>query len=218
MRFAENTTFDNLFQLNYEELIGGFKLQGRWQTDFFRNSHDIILELGCGKGEYTTGLAERHPHQNYIGTDIKGARLWRGLKTAQQKNLGNVAFIRTRINLIPYVFGADEISELWITFPDPQPRAINAKKRLTSPEFLARYRQFLKADGRIHLKTDNIIFFEYTLDVIKEEGHELLYSNYDVYGSDLDNEVVHIQTFYEKIWLENGTKIKYLIFKLKPIG
>ncbi len=213
-RFAENKTFSNLFQLYYEDLIKGFALKGHWSKDFFNNNNDIVLELGCGKGEYTTGLAERRPDQNFIGTDIKGARLWRGLTTAKERNLLNTAFIRTRINLIEYCFGTDEVSEIWITFPDPQPREIKTKKRLSSPEFIDRYRQFLKPDGIIHLKTDNIIFFEYTLDVIKESGHELLYCNYDIYDSEMDNEVTQIQTFYEKIWLTNGTKIKYLKFKL----
>ncbi len=216
MRFAENLTFGNLFQLYYEDLINGFPLKGKWSEEFFKNKHPIVLELGCGKGEYTTGLAERHPDINYIGTDIKGARLWRGLKTSQEKELVNTAFIRTRINLIEHCFGRNEVSEIWITFPDPQPREIKTKKRLTSPQFIERYRHFLKPDGIIHLKTDNIIFFEYTQDVIRDSGHELLYTNYDVYGSGLDTEVTQIQTFYENIWLNHGTKIKYLKFKLNP--
>ncbi len=213
-KFAENLTFDNLFQTSYEEVKKGFRLKGRWAPDFFKNDHPVILELGCGKGEYTVGLARNNPVVNYIGVDIKGARMWRGLKTAREENLTNVAFIRTRINLIEYYFGPDEVSEIWITFPDPHPRETKEKKRLTSPQFLERYRKFVKKTGVIHLKTDNIIFFDYTLDVIKEENLKLFYSSEDVYGEGLENEVTQIQTFYEKKWLEHGTKIKYIKFSL----
>ena len=172
------------------------------------------MELGCGKGEYTTGLAGRYPNKNFIGVDIQGARLWRGLKTAEEEQLKNVAFIRVRINLIPYIFDKNEVSEIWITFPDPRARKSDAKKRLTSPVFLERFKNFLKPGGIIHVKTDNIIFFENTLDVIEEGGHELLFKSYDIYSEDIDNEVTQIQTFYEKKWLVNGTKIKYLKFRL----
>ncbi len=213
-RFTENISFDNLFQYSYEEIINGFPFKGRWANDFFRNNHPIILELGCGKGEYTVGLAKRNLDKNYIGIDIKGARMWRGLKSAQEEGLTNVAFVRTRINLIEHYFDNNEVSEIWITFPDPQPREFKAKKRLTSPQFLNQYRKFLIKDGIIHLKTDNIIFFEYTLDVIKEEKLKLLFSSYNIYDEALDNELTQIQTFYEKKWLDHGTKIKYLKFKL----
>ncbi len=213
-RFAENLTFDNLFQLSYNEVKSGFHLKGKWAADFFKNDHPIILELGCGKGEYTVGLARNNPDKNYIGVDIKGARLWRGLKTASEENLMNVAFIRARINLIEYYFGPDEVSEIWITFPDPHPRETKERKRLTSPQFLKRYRKLVNKDGMVQLKTDNIIVFDYTLDVIREEKLELLYSSEDVYGDGLRNEVAQIQTFYEQKWLEHGTKIKYLKFSL----
>jgi len=213
-RFAENLTYDNLFQFPYEQIIKGFEYKGKWNDSFFKNRNEIVLELGCGKGEYTTGLARKHPDKNFIGADVKGARIWRGLKTADEENLFNVAFIRTRINLIEYYFGPDEVSEIWITFPDPQPRKLKIGKRLTSPGFLNSYAKFLKPGGIIHLKTDNIIFFEYTLDVIKEKGHELLYSTDDVYQTEKDNELTQIQTFYEQKWLNHGTKIKYLSFKL----
>ena len=213
-RFTDNANFDNLFQYSYEEIINGFPYKGRWANDFFKNNHPIIIELGCGKGEYTVGLAKRNPDKNYIGIDIKGARMWRGLKSAQEKGLTNVAFIRTRINLIEHYFDKNEVSEIWITFPDPQPREFKAKKRLTSPQFLNQYRMFLKKNSTIHLKTDNIIFFEYTKDIIKEEKQKLLFSSYDIYDESLDNELTQIQTFYEKKWLDHGTKIKYLKFKL----
>jgi len=215
--FAENLTFDNMFQLAYEDIVDGFKLSGNWNTDFFQNNNNIVLELGCGKGEYTVGMAQMFPKTNFIGIDIKGARIWRGLVIACEKKLNNVAFVRTRITLIEYVFGNNEISDIWITFPDPHPRKIKQKKRLTSPQFLNRYYKVLKPDGIIHLKTDNIIFFEYTLDVIREHGHELLYATYDVYGEENDDALTQIQTYYEKKWLDNGTKIKYLKFKLKPL-
>jgi tRNA (guanine-N7-)-methyltransferase len=213
--FAENETFGNLFQLHYEQLVRGFDLKRNWSPGFFDNENDLVLELGCGKGEYTTGLAARYPNKNFIGVDVQGARLWRGLKTVEEKKLGNAAFIRVRINLVPFIFGKDEVSEIWITFPDPRARKSDAKKRLTSPEFLERYKSFLKPDGIIHVKTDNIIFFENTLDVIKEGGHKLLFKTYDVYNEGFDNELTQIQTFYEKKWLTNGTKIKYLKFSLR---
>jgi tRNA (guanine-N7-)-methyltransferase len=142
--------------------------------------------------------------------------MWRGLKTANEEGLSNVAFIRTRINQIGYYFDRDEVSEIWITFPDPHPREIKTRKRLTSPQFLDQYRKFLKEEGVIHLKTDNIIFFEYTLDVIREEQLELLFASYDIYNGSIDNELTQIQTYYEKKWLEHGTRIKYLTFKLHP--
>lgn len=213
-RFAENLTFDNLFQRSFEELQNGFELKGNWAKSFFKNDGDIVLELGCGKGEYTVGLAQRYPEKNFIGIDIKGSRMNLGLNEAKNLGLKNVAYIRTRINLIEYCFGKDEVSEIWITFPDPQPRDIKAKKRLTSAWFLNHYSKFLKPGGIIHLKTDNIIFLESTLDVIREYGHKIHSLNYDVYGSELDNEVTQIQTFYEKKWLDHGTKIKFLEFSL----
>jgi tRNA (guanine-N7-)-methyltransferase len=217
-RFAENKTFSNMFQLSYEEVKNGFKYQGKWSRDFFGNDNPLVLELACGKGEYTVGLAERYPEKNFIGMDIKGARIWQGLVNAKEKGLSNVAFIRTRIDQIGFYFGKEEVDEIWITFPDPQPRVRDEKRRLTSPQFLKRYEPLLKKDHIIHLKTDNIIFYDYTLDVIKEYGHKLLYSNEDIYGSDLDNEVTQIQTFYEKMWLANGVKIKYLQFQLNKDG
>jgi tRNA (guanine-N7-)-methyltransferase len=215
-RFAENRTFNNLFQYRYEEVIHGFPLKGKWHEDFFHNNGDIVVEMGCGKGEYTVGLARKNPDKNFIGVDIKGARMWRGLKTAQEEGLKNVAFIRTRIELIPFYFAENEVSEIWITFPDPQIRAIKEKKRLTSHRFLSRYYQFLKPNGVIHLKTDALLLYDYTLEVIEQGGHSLLYANEDIYGSGLDNEVTAIQTFYEQKWLAYQTKIKYLKFRLNP--
>ncbi len=215
-RFAENLTFQNLFQYRYEEVIRGFPLKGKWHEKFFKNKGDIVVEMGCGKGEYTVGLARKFPDKNFIGVDIKGARMWRGLKTTREEDLKNVAFIRTRIELIPFYFDTDEVSEIWITFPDPQIKAIKEKKRLTSPRFLSRYKQFLRPGGLIHLKTDALLLYDYTLEVIEQGGHKLLYADEDIYGSGLDNEVTQIQTFYEKKWLEYDTPIKYIKFSLNP--
>lgn len=213
-RFAENKTFSNMFQYTFDEVKDGFYLKGNWRKSFFKNDNPIVVELACGKGEYAVGLAQRYPDKNFIGMDIKGARIWQGLVNAQKLNLSNVAFIRTRIDQIGFYFDEKEIDEIWITFPDPQPRRIKEKKRLTSPQFLARYKPLLKENHIIHLKTDNIIFYDYTMDVIREDNHELLYQNEDIYHSELDNEVTQIQTFYEKIWLKNGVKIKFLEFRI----
>jgi tRNA (guanine-N7-)-methyltransferase len=215
-RFAENETFDNLFQLNYEQLYQEtFHLKGKWSSDFFKNDHPIVLELGCGKGEYTIGLAQQKPDFNFIGVDIKGARLWRGLKTAHEKNMQNVAFLRTRIELINYFFSENEVSEIWITFPDPQPRNSREKKRLTSPIFLERYRQFLKKDGIIHLKTDSDLLYNYTMESLEERLNPVQYSTDDLYATNEELEVKQIRTFYEQIWLSQGLKIKYIRFGLK---
>lgn len=216
-RFAENLTFSNLFQLPYEEVIKGFDLKGKWKTEFFKNNHPLVLELGCGKGEYTVEMAKRTPEKNFIGVDIKGARMWRGLKTAQEDGLKNVAFVRTRIELSEYYFGAREVDEIWITFPDPQVKAVRERKRLTSPRFLNRYALFLNPEAIIHLKTDALLLYDYTREVVEQGGHKLLEANEDIYASGMDNEVTQIQTFYEKKWLKYGTKIKYLAFKLNPV-
>jgi len=212
-RFAENRTFTNLFQYTFDDLKNGFPLKGKWR-DFFKNNHPIILELGCGKGEYTIGLAEKYPNKNFIGVDVKGARLWRGLKNAREKELDNVAFIRTQIDLIHFFFGKNEISEIWITFPDPQIKKKNERKRLTSPKFLNKYREFLKPKGIIHLKTDALLLYDYTIEVIEDEGYNILFTNEDVYNSGINNEVTSIQTFYEKKWLQYNTPIKYLQFEV----
>lgn len=212
--FAENLTFDNLFQLRFEQLAAtGFPLKSKWK-DFFGNNYPIVLELGCGKGEYTIGLARNYPDMNYIGIDIKGARLWRGLKDAQKDQLRNVAFIRTRIELIEHFFGEGEISEIWITFPDPQPQFSRIRKRLTHQRFLERYASFLKTDGIIHLKTDSQLLYDYTLEVIRENGHKLLVAKDDLYSEEGEDVVKRIRTFYEQKWLALGIPIKYIRFAL----
>ena len=215
IRFDENVTFDHLFQLSYDELMKGFPLTGKWRRDYFKNDHPVILELGCGKGEYTVGLAQRYPEKNFIGIDIKGARLWRGCKTVQEKELKNVAFIRTKIELIEHYFEQDEVDEIWLIFPDPQPKKINAKKRLSSPQFLKRYGKIMKEGGLIHLKTDNSQLFEYTLEIIQEHQLELVCQTQDLYASDHKGPAGDIFTFYEDIFRDKGEKIKYLQFRIK---
>lgn len=214
-RFAENLTFDNFFQYQYEQLQSdGFPLKGRWHEAFFKNENPIIVELGCGKGEYAVGLARQYPDKNFIGVDIKGARMWRGLKTAKEEQLTNVAFLRTRIELIEHYFASGEVSEIWITFPDPQPRKSRAHKRLTSPRFINRYRNILKPEGVIHLKTDDMPLYAYTLEVIREGGHRLVFHTLDLYKLTDELDVKKIRTFYEQIWLEQGLTIKYIQFSL----
>ena len=211
-RFSENETFSNLIQLPYTEVMKGIPLKGKWSTDFFKNNQPIILELGCGKGEYTLGLAKKYPHINFLGVDVKGARLWRGCKTSCDDGMKNVGFIRTQIELIDHYFAPKEISEIWITFPDPQPKGYKSRKRLTSPLFLNRYRNILSKDGIIHLKTDNTSLFDYTLEIIEEFGHKLWYQERDIYESNCKDDPVEIQTFYEKKYLELGQAIHYLKF------
>jgi len=176
----------------------------------------VILELGCGKGEYTVGLARKYPHRNYIGIDIKGARMWRGARTAIDENLANVAFLRSQIGMVDKLFGSEEVSEVWITFPDPQPQGARESKRLTSPRFLKFYKPILKKDAIIHLKTDNTTLFDYTLEVVEQHKHKLLFATHDLYHETEKIEAGEIQTYYEKIWLGEGMTIKYLCFIMNP--
>jgi tRNA (guanine-N7-)-methyltransferase len=218
-RFAENATFKHFFQPSFFDLQAGFPLQGRWRKDFFHNNNPIIIELGCGKGEYTVALAARYPDKNFIGIDKKGARMWKGGKTSHEEAMPNVAFVRSRAELIGFVFGTEEIDEIWITFPEPQPNSPRSKKRFTSPQFLNRYRQILKPCGILHLKTDSDLVYESTLEVVKTEGHLLHFSCNDLYQYDVDDQVkdvIAVQTHYEKMWLEKGFKIKYMNFSLNP--
>lgn len=217
-RFRENETFDNVVQPLRDEVISGnFSLKGKWASTFFKNTKPIVLELGCGKGEYSVGLAERYPEKNFIGIDIKGARFWRGAKTALENNLQNVGFLRTQIELIESCFAQDEVSEIWITFPDPQIKYKRTKHRLTNSEFLERYKNILKKDGIIHLKTDSEFLHGYTLGLLHGLGHEVLYANNHVYKNEGAPEVVTaIQTFYETQYLSLNKPITYIQFKLKP--
>jgi tRNA (guanine-N7-)-methyltransferase len=214
-KFRENLTFECLIQPTTEEVLGkDHPIKGHWHEKVFKNQNPIVLELGCGKGEYTIALSERYPDKNFIGVDIKGARLWKGAKYATENALPNVAFLRTRIEFITSLFAENEVSEIWVTFADPQPN--KPKKRLTSHQFLAKYKTFLKPDGIIHLKTDSILLHESTLEVIKEGGHRLLEANNDIYApeSHVAEEITSIKTFYESQFLAKGMPITYLKFVL----
>ncbi len=216
-RFRENETFDNVFQPSREEVVGDlFALKGKWNSAFFNNDNPIILELGCGKGEYSVGLAERYPDKNFVGIDIKGARFWRGAKTAAETSMLNVAFVRTQIELIDHIFGEQEVDEIWITFPDPQIKYKRTKHRMTNSEFLLLYKKILKPEGIMNLKTDSEFMHGYTLGLLHGEGHEVLYANHNVYKNEgSPSEVTEIQTFYEKQYLEINKSITYIRFKIK---
>jgi len=235
-RFREMEQLERVFQPPFGEVFGkDFYLKGRWNSEVFHNDHPIILELGCGKGEYTIGLARLLPGNNYIGIDIKGARMWRGAKMAHDTNLTHVAFLRTRIEMIESFFGRDEIDEIWITFPDPQLKRRRNKKRLTGPRFLNSYRMLLKDNGIIHLKTDNEVLYNYTLELVKHNGLDVLHQTSDLYGtrrnarvadivaqpyhsSSLQDKVLSIKTFYESQYLDEGASIYYLSFRLPSSG
>lgn len=220
-RFADVAKFKNCVEVPNAYEVADFPLKGRWASDKFKNQNPITLELACGKGEYSLGQAQMYPERNFIGLDIKGNRLWKGAKEAQEKGLNNVVYLRTRIDHITNLFGEKEVDEIWIIFPDPQPE--KARKRLTSPLFIDRYRQILKDGGIIQLKTDNFPLFEYTQDVIAELGLKTLCESTDVYA-DLEKgenrflcsrePELRIQTYYEGLWLEEGRKINYIAFTL----
>jgi tRNA (guanine-N7-)-methyltransferase len=194
------------------DLQSHFDLRSKWHDAFFGNQNPVVVELGCGKGEYTVGLAARYPEKNFIGIDLKGARLWRGCKSVEEQQLKNAAFIRTRVDHLEKLFGPAEVSEIWITFPDPQPG--KPRKRLTSPFFLDKYSKILTDTGIIHLKTDDPDFFSYSREMINEEKYHLLFATEDLYNTGLIEDVNSIQTYYEKIWLEAGKKICYMKFSL----
>lgn len=216
-RFKENETFSNVFQPTREEVIANqLPLKGKWRADFFKNNNPIVLELGCGKGEYSVGLAQRNPDKNFIGIDIKGARFWRGAKTAIENGIQNVAFLRTQIELIEHCFDADEVDEIWITFPDPQIKYKRTKHRMTNAEFLERYKKILKPNGLMHLKTDSEFMHGYTLGLLHGLGHEVLYANHNVYKNEgAPADVTSIQTFYESQYLEVNKPITYIQFRIK---
>lgn len=212
-RFKENETFTNVFQPSREEVLNKtLGKEGQW-AQFFGNNNPIVLELGCGKGEYTVGLAKRYPNKNFIGIDIKGARFWRGAKTALEETLPNVAFIRTQIELVEHLFFTHEVAEIWITFPDPQIKYKRTKHRLTNPVFLDKYKQILIPSGCVHLKTDSEYMHGYTLGLLQGMGLPIAYSNHDVYKNEgSPEEVLGIQTFYENQYLAVGKPITYLRF------
>ena len=216
-RFRENETFSNVYQPNRDEVMNdAFDLKGNWNKEVFKNNNPIVLELGCGKGEYSVELARRYPNINFIGVDIKGSRFWRGAKTAVEENIPNVAFLRTQIELIENCFATHEVDEIWITFPDPQIKYKRTKHRLTNEEFLARYKNILKEEGIINLKTDSEFMHGYTLGLLHGAGHKVLYANHNVYRNEGAPEMVTgIQTFYESQYLEQNKPITYIKFQLK---
>lgn len=212
-KFAEMETFEHVVQAPFNKIENNdFHLKGKWASDFFRNENHIILELGCGKGEYTIELAEKYKNRNFIGVDIKGARLWQGAKQAINKKLQNVAFLRTNIEIVQQFFDKDEIAEIWLTFPDPQMK--KTRKRLTSTIFLNKYKTFLKKAGIVHLKTDSNFQYKYTYELARLNDFEIITETDDLYHSDLLNENLQIKTFYEKQWLNRGITIKYIAFRL----
>lgn len=221
-KFTEFSSFTNSYE-NFDvkdPVLRGadgeeIQLKGRWNKIHFQNNAPIILELACGHGDYTVEMARLDPHKNFIGVDIKGARIWRGAKTAIEENQTNAAFLRTRIEVIEHFFGPDEISEIWITFPDPFERKSKGNRRLTSQNFLDRYRQFLKKDGVVHLKTDADSLYAYTLDVINQDNHCVIeYQNENIYSGSFENPLLGIQTYYEKMHLSEGKSIKYVRFRI----
>ncbi|KXB07967.1 hypothetical protein AKJ55_01605 [candidate division MSBL1 archaeon SCGC-AAA382M17] len=214
-RFAEMKTFPNVVEPEFREVFyKDYRLKGKWQKDFFKNDKPIVLELGCGKGEYTINLARQYPNHNFIGIDIKGARMWRGAKIALEENIPNAVFLRTRIDFITSFFEEDEVKAIWVTFPDPQPK--KPRKRLISTKFLTYYQHFIQNNSPIHLKTDNYNLYHYTLSIIRENELYLLYAENDIYGVNNNQleAIRKIQTFYEKQFLEENKKIKYVAFKL----
>lgn len=213
-RFAENETFGNLFQHTQYDRVGQpFPLKGRWREDYFHNNNPIVLELGCGKGDYTIAMARRNPYCNYIGIDRKGARLWRGCKDAIEGNMVNVAFLRINIDKIGYYFAKGEVDEIWVTFPDPQPK--NERKRLVSPRFAEFYREVLpEGGGIVNLKTDSRLLYDYVLETVPQEHWQLLENIYDVYADGSNEILTGIQTFYEKMWLQERRTISYVRIRI----
>lgn len=220
-KFAEMETFKNVFQYPFSVLENvPFDMKGHWCDEYFKNNHPIVLELGCGKGEYTVGLARLFPDVNFIGVDIKGARMWTGAKQALAEGLDNVAFLRTNIEMIDRFFATDEVREIWLTFSDPQMK--NARKRLSSTFFMNRYRRFLVDGGVVHLKTDSNFLFTYTSLMVEKNQLPLLQNTADLYHTaDVDEgtrRILSIQTYYESMWMERGLNIKYIKFRLPHEG
>ncbi|UTW67669.1 tRNA (guanosine(46)-N7)-methyltransferase TrmB [bacterium SCSIO 12643] len=227
-RFADVARFENVLEPSLQDVIdknnGGeikpHPIKGNWKKEFFKNENPLVLELACGGGEYTVALARQNSGKNYLGVDIKGARLWKGAKIALDEGLGNAGFLRTRIDFITSFFAVDEVDEIWITFPDPQPQKNRARKRLTAPLFIDRYRKFLKPGAVLHLKHDNDFFFNYTLEQIETHGYDLEFVSHDIYA-DLDlvkdedlKEILQVKTYYEEKFSEIGHVIKYLRFRI----
>ena len=217
-RFKENLTFTNMIQPKMVFPPEDHELKGNWKRIFFKNNNPIVLELGCGRGEYAINLALKFPEKNFIGIDWKGARLWRGAKTAFEEKMLNVAFLRIQIQNIYAFFGMKEVDEIWITFPDPQLVKSNEKKRLTSIRFLNLYRMIMTEDGIINLKTDSREFYDYSHEVVSGEKLDVLQATNDLYSNFRDDDVLSIKTTYEKLWLKEGAKICYLRFRINSVN
>lgn len=216
-KFNDMATMDCVFQYPFGVLKeSGFPIKGSWRRDYFHNDNPIVLELGCGKGEYTVGLAERYPDRNFIGIDIKGARMWTGACQVRERGMKNAAFLRTNIELLPYFFAPDEVDEIWITFPDPQMK--KTRRRLTSARFLKLYRRILAPGGTVHLKTDSPFLYTFTSRLVHENSLPLLAETSDLYSSGLADAVTSIKTHYEKQWLSRGKRIKLIEFTLPADG
>ncbi len=214
-RFAENREFKCFVEPEFDDIFRkDHPLKSKWGEEFFGNNKPIVLELGCGKGEYTVALARREADRNFIGIDIKGARMWRGAKTATTEGLDNVGFLRTRIEFINSFFAKGEVSEIWITFPDPQLKTRRAKKRLTAPPFLEYYAAMLTPDGVINLKSDSKHLYNYTAEVIRHFGLECEVSNEDIYGTGYADATLSVKTAYEQMFLDQGLPITYTRFRL----
>ena len=215
-KFDEMTGFPHVYQYPFAVLqsVGGCPLKGQWRNEVFKNDHPLVLELGCGRGEYTVGLGRLYPEKNFIGIDIKGARMWAGAKESLEACMKNVAFLRTSIELITDFFAPEEISEIWLTFPDPQMKKVN--KRLTSTRFMKLYSQILTRNGLIHLKTDSNFMYTYTCEMIKVNRYPIQVWTDDLYQSGLADEIRSIRTCYEQQWLDRGLTIKYIRFVCKP--
>ncbi len=214
-KFADMEVFPNVFQVSSQEILTGsrFENKGKWNEVYFKNNHPIVLELGCGKGEYTVGLANLFPDKNFIGIDIKGARMWTGAKDSFERGMSNVAFLRTNIEMIHHFFSKDEVSEIWLTFPDPQMKKLT--KRLTATNFMQLYQQFVKDDGVIHLKTDSNFMYTYTCAMVAANNYPVVFSTVDLYASTSNDPILGIKTYYEQQWLERGLTIKYMQFLLE---
>ena len=207
--------YNHVVEPSLDELKAGLTLKGKWRKNFFRNNNPLVVELGCGMGEYTVGLAEKYPEKNFLGIDIKGARMWQGATQSFQKKMKNVGFLRIRIDWIEQCFAKNEVNEIWITFPDPQLKKSRGTKRLTHPDFLNRYRNILKKEASIHLKTDSQFLHGFTLGVIASEGYKLEDSSHDLFQENTQREHMEIKTHYEKKFLKEGLAITYLRFNLK---
>lgn len=221
-RWAENKTFHHVFEPDLLPIIreGKTFMKGEWHSSFFKNNNPIVIELGCGKGEYTIGLAENNLQKNYIGIDVKGHRFHKGAKEALEKGLNNVAFIRARVEFIDAFFGKDEVNEIWLTFSDPQPQDHVGKRRITSLYYINKYKNFLKPGGVIHIKHDNPDLYLKTLKELSEAGYTVEIANDNIYGDFMETQseelqrILNIRTYYEQMWLDEGRKIKYIRFRI----